>query len=55
MKEDRITIHILFISSILLFFMTIIFDNIAISFLLVLIGFPISKYLATKIEARKNN
>ena len=49
MKEDKIHVLSLFISSIVLFLITIIFHEIAIGLVIALICFPISNSIAKKI------
>lgn len=48
MKEDKIHVLSLFISSIVLFLITIIFHEIAIGLVIALICFPISNSIAKK-------
>lgn len=56
MKEDKIHVLSLFISSIVLFLITIIFHEIAIGLVIALICFPISNSIAKKyIEQRKTS
>lgn len=49
MKEDKIHVLSLFISSIVLFLITIIFHEIAIGLVIALICFPISNSIAKKV------
>ena len=53
MKEDKIHILSLFISSIVLFLITIIFNEIAIGLVIALICYPISVYIAKKLYLHK--
>ncbi|MFB8608382.1 hypothetical protein [Enterococcus casseliflavus] len=55
MKEDKIHVLSLFISSIVLFLITIIFHEIAIGLVIALICFTISNSIAKKYIKRKNN
>lgn len=55
MKEDKIHILSLFISSIVLFLITIIFHEIAIGLVIALICFPISNSIAKKYIKRTSN
>ena len=48
MKEDKIHVLSLFISSIVLFLITIIFHEIAIGLVIALICFPISNSIAKR-------
>ncbi|NSS46750.1 hypothetical protein HRG22_14385 [Enterococcus faecalis] len=53
MKEDKIHVLSLFISSIVLFLITIIFHEIAIGLVIALICFPISNSIAKKGSVEK--
>ncbi|NSP80033.1 hypothetical protein HRE97_13855 [Enterococcus faecalis] len=53
MKEDKIHVLSLFISSIILFLITIIFHEIAIGLVIALICFPISNSIAKKGSVAK--
>ncbi|MGV3085351.1 hypothetical protein [Enterococcus dispar] len=53
MKEDKIHVLSLFISSIVLFLITFIFHEIAIGLVIALICFPISNSIAKKIYQKK--
>ncbi|MCM6880106.1 MAG: hypothetical protein ACLUQ0_03330 [Enterococcus italicus] len=55
MKEDKINILSLFLSSILLLFVTIIFNEIIIGLIIAVMCFPISKVIAKKIYQNNQN
>ncbi len=53
MIKDQIDVTSMFISSIVLLLITLIFDDIAIGLLLALLCFPVSKHLATQIHQKR--
>lgn len=53
MKEDKIHMTSLFLSALVMLVFTLIFDDVALGFLLAILCFPMSKNLAKKINENK--
>lgn len=53
MKEDKIHVTSLFLSALVMFLFTLVFDQVALGFLLAILCFPMSKNLAKKINENK--
>ncbi|HBI2071561.1 hypothetical protein IV484_14780 [Enterococcus faecalis] len=55
MKEDKIHVLSLFVSSIVMLLVTLIFNEVALGFLIALVCYPISLAIAKKIYRTEKN